>query len=136
MIRKLKVLGIAAVCIWMLTACSFGQKKTDKLRDLDFTVVSDDRLSEELKAILEDKKQNEFKITYTDDTYLYICIGYGEQQTGGYSISVRELYLTENAIYVDTDLMGPSAGEVIKESPSYPYIVIKIEYLDKTVVFQ
>lgn len=134
--KKWKVLGAVAICVWALTACTFGQKKTDKLRDLDFTVVSDDRLPEELKAILEDKKQNEFKITYTDDKYLYICIGYGEQQTGGYSISVRELYLTENAIYVDTDLLGPSATEVIKETLSYPYIVIKIEYLDKTVVFQ
>ncbi len=134
--KKLTLLWLAGIFLCLLGGCGFGQKKTAKLRDLDFTVVSDDRLPEELKSILEDKKQNEFKITYTDDKYLYICIGYGAQQTGGYSISVRELYLTENAIYVDTDLMGPSAAEVIKESPSYPYIVIKIEYLDKTVVFQ
>ncbi|MBQ8591273.1 MAG: protease complex subunit PrcB family protein [Lachnospiraceae bacterium] len=123
-------------CACLLCACSIGESKTEKLRDLDFTVVSDDRLPEELKAILEEKKQNEFKITFQDDKYLYICMGYGQQQTGGYSVSVKELYLTENAIYVDTDLLGPSASETIAKTPSYPYIVIKIEYLDKTVVFQ
>lgn len=134
--KRIRALCLICICITILTACSFKSTKTDKLRDLDFTVVSDDRLPEELKTILEDKKQNEFKITFTDDDYLYICMGYGEQQTGGYSITVKELYLTENAVYVDTDLMGPSASETITASPSYPYIVIKTEYLDKTVVFR
>lgn len=134
--KRIHSLLLIALSITLLTACSMRGTKTDKIRDLDFTVVSDDRLPEELKTILEDKKQNEFKITFTDDKYLYICVGYGAQQTGGYSITLKELYLTENAIYADTDLMGPSAAETVTETPSYPYIVIKTEYLDKTVVFQ
>ena len=134
--KKMKAFYVICICMCLLGACSFGQSKTDKLRDLDFTVVSDDRLPEELKTILEEKKQSEFKITFQDGEYLYICMGYGQQQTGGYSITVKELYLTENAIYVDTDLMGPSAAEKITETSSYPYIVLKTEYLDKTVVFQ
>ena len=50
---------------------------------------------------------------------------------------MNDLYLTENAIYVDTTLLGPQPGDtaVKKDTPSYPYIVLKTEFLDKPVVF-
>ena len=102
---------------------------------VEFTVVSEDRLPEELKEIVEGKKENAFKLTYADEGYLYICTGYGKQDSGGYSITVDSLYETDNAIYVNTNLLGPKAGSASGNSPSYPYIVIKVEFRDKTVVF-
>lgn len=136
MIKKIeKVFALFAVTALLLCGCQITEGKTEKLRDLEFTVVGEDRQPEELKKILEEKKAEEFKMTYTDQEYLYICIGYGEQPTGGYSITVNELYLTENAIYVDTNLIGPSPEEKGKEGVSYPYVVLKTECLDKTVVF-
>ena len=76
---------------------------------------------------IEEQKEEAMKLTYLEDEYLYIVKGYGMQDTGGYSISVKELYLTENAIYFLTDFHGPKKGEVVADSPSYPYIVIKLE---------
>ena len=40
-----------------------------------------------------------------------------------------------NAIYVDTNLIGPAPEEKGNAVESYPYIVIKIEFIDKPVVF-
>lgn len=125
---------IGMVCM-LLTGCGMTEEKTEKVRDLEFTVVGEDRQPEELKKILEEKKTEEFKMTYTDQEYLYICVGYGEQSTGGYSITVNELYLTENAIYVDTNLIGPSQEEKEKPGASYPYIVLKTEYQELSVIF-
>ena len=85
---------------------------------------------------MEEKKTESFKLTYEAEGSLYLCIGYGEQATGGYSISVAELYLSENAIYFDTNLIGPDPSETVSETVSYPYLVIRTEYLDKPVVFQ
>lgn len=134
--RKLAVFMLAVMLAVSVCGCEVTDDGEQKVRDLDFTVVSEDRQPEELKQIIEEKKNAEFKITYADQDYLYICIGYGEQQTGGYSIQVNELYLTNNAVYVDTSLIGPSPEESKKEGASYPYIVLKVEYLDKTVVFK
>ena len=67
---------------------------------------------------------------------MYLCTGYGEQPTGGYSIAVEELYLTENAVYIDTTLIGPSKGETLTEMPSYPWIVVMTEDLELPAVFQ
>ena len=63
-------------------------------------------------------------------------VGYGEQATGGYSISVNELYLTENSIVIDTELKGPEKGETVGVEKSYPYIAVQTEYLENPVIFQ
>ena len=47
------------------------------------------------------------------------------RRSGGYSVTVNELYETDNAIYVNTNLLGPKAGSSPGTSPSYPYIVLK-----------
>ncbi len=129
-------LGAQLLGIFLLGGCSVTENGGMKLRDLKFTLVGEERLPEELKALIEERKTKEFKFTYSDQESLYICIGYGEQSTGGYSIAVNELYLTDNAIYVDTNLLGPSAKEKENPAVSYPYVVIKTEFLDKNVVFE
>lgn len=121
---------------FLLAGCAITGEDKTKLRDLEFTVVSQDRLGEELLTLIEERKKEEFKFTYSDKENLYICIGYGEQVTGGYSIAVNQLYLADNAIYVDTNLIGPSAKDKENKGQSYPFIVIKTEFLDKSVVFE
>ena len=95
-----------------------------------------DRQPETGGRVLYEKKEEIFKLTYTDQENLYIAVGYGAQQTGGYSIAVNQCYLTKNAIYFDTTLMGPSKGEKVNQAKSYPYLVIRTKYSDKSVVFE
>ena len=100
--RKGKVFLTAALFLWafmarFLTGCSVEKADQDKVRDLEFTVVSEAELPEELAKLVAEKKAAPFKLTYSNDQGLYIAVGYGEQATGGYSIAVRELYLTENS---------------------------------------
>lgn len=131
-----KLVLILVICMIMVSGCTMEEENNEKLRDLEFTIVEESDIPEELLKIIDEKKNGEFKITYTDNESLYICVGYGEQKTGGYSIAVNELYLTSNAIYIDTNLIGPSKDEKISEALSYPYVVVKTEYMDKSVVFE
>ena len=133
--KKICLLVIVSIMAAMLSACGGETEKEENRNNLEFTVVSEDRLPDELKEILDQKKESAFKLTYADEGYLYICVGYGKQESGGYSVTVNELYETDNAIYVNPNLLGPKAGSSPGTSPSYPYIVLKIEFRDKTVVF-
>ena len=117
-----------------LCGCSLMSTEEVKLRDLDFTILGEELVPAELSAMIEERKTEAFKMTYSDNENLYICVGYGQQETGGYSITVDELYLTEEAVYVQTTLLGPDVSEKGSKSPSYPYIVIKTEYLDQPVI--
>lgn len=139
--RKRKIGILCMLCLLLaatalLSGCTYLSDERIKLRDLDFTVLSEEKIPEELKGIIEEKKTLPFQITYTDNQNLYICIGYGEQETGGYSIAVEELYLTDSNICVNTSLLGPEASEKGNKTPSYPYIVLKTEYLEQTVIFE
>ena len=120
----------------ILTGCSVEREDHDKVRDLNFTVVGEADIPEELRNLINEKKAAPFKLTYSNDKGLYIVVGYGEQPTGGYSIEVDDLYLTENAIVVDTELEGPEKGEPTGVAKSYPYIVILTENLENPVIFQ
>lgn len=135
---KGKVIQIAMVLLMMalMIGCSREQDKTQKLSDLKFTVLDKQQLPDELHSLVEEKKAEAFKLTFIDGDDLYICTGYGKQPTGGYSISITEMYETENAVYVHTNLLGPAPGEGIQKSPSYPYIVVKLKKTDKNVVFE
>lgn len=135
-IRLLITFGLLLLCAFSFTGCSLASSETTKLRDLDFTVVSEERLPEELKTLIEERKNTAFKLTYNDKEFLYICIGYGEQKTGGYSIAVNDLYLTDSSIHISTSLLGPGPEDKTSNATSYPYIVVKTEYLDKTVTFE
>ena len=130
--RQWKIIMTAVLGALLLTGCGLLSKENVKLRDLDFTVLSEEKIPEELKTVIAEKGTEPFQLTYSDNQNLYISIGYGEQKTGGYSIAVDALYLTDDAIHVSTSLLGPDiTGQ--KEGagkPSTPYIVLKTELLD------
>lgn len=137
--RRLKniiLLLMIVVNVLSLAACKTEDTDVKKLRDLEFTVVEDADLPGELKEIIDEKKENPFKLSYSNKDNLYIVVGYGKQNSGGYSISVEDLYLTSNAIYIDTNLIGPSQDDLVTQGVTYPYIVVKLEFLDKSVVFE
>lgn len=124
-----------AVCLF-LSSCSILEKKEEKVRDLTITPVPDSELPEELQTLIAQKMSAPFKMTYSTDENLYIAVGYGPQEGGGYSICVNELYLTGNSIVIDTELKGPENGEDKGTESSSPYIVVKTELLDLPVVFR
>jgi hypothetical protein len=125
----------------MITIIGFaGCKQEDtevkKIKDLEFTVVEDADLPGELKEIIDEKKEEPFKLSYSNKDNLYIVVGYGKQNSGGYSISVDELYLTSNAIYINTTLIGPSKEDMVSQGVTYPYVVVKLEFREERIVFE
>ena len=118
--------AVFVACIQLLGGCAI-REDTKKAEDLEFTVTQTAELPEALREQIEEKKEEAFTLTYSDNEYLYITRGYGEQETGGYSISVDACYRTKNTINVQTTLHGPKAGENVEKAPSYPFVVLKLE---------
>lgn len=128
-----------AVCILLcmtVTGCVTGPKNMQKIRDLEFTVLDREAIPEELELLIEENKDEPFKLTYADQGYLYIAEGYGARLTTGYSVKVNELYEAEDAVCIHTSLLGPEKGEETKEITTFPYVAVQLEYIEKDVVFQ
>lgn len=138
-LRRITILFMAVAVLMtsvLVMGCKITDINSDKVSELDFTVVEDKDLPIELKKLIDSKKENTLRMTYTTKDYTYIVVGYGTQETSGYSIKVNDVYLGKNAIYVDVSLMGPAADETVSETKTMPYIVLKIEKRDETVIFR
>ena len=61
--KKICLLVIASIMAVCFTACGKDTAEEQSRENLEFTVVSEDRLSDELKEILDQKKESAFKLT-------------------------------------------------------------------------
>ena len=132
--RRQSIWMLCLIPVFLLAGCGKGNGTGDR-EALDYEVVTEEEIPLELKTIIEDKKQAEFKLTYTCDGALYLVSGLGQQESGGYSISVKDLYLQGGSICLETESMGPTKEEAASKSPSCPYLVIKLQYREEPVVF-
>lgn len=128
---------IGAIAIFAIFGgCGIERTDDSKISDVEYEIVEEEDLPQELKEKIEEKKASDFKLTYEGDNYLYVVRGYGEQETGGYSIQILDFYLTKNAVIFDTNLIGPSKDETKNAAPSYPYLVVRMANPDKNVIFK
>lgn len=132
---KIKMCIIFVLGAFLLNGCTMEKENDKKIKDIEFTVLDPEDAPKELKDMIKEEKEQPFKLTLGEDGFLYIAEGYGKQASSGYSIEVTEVYEAENAIYIKTNLLGPEKGEKVTKKATYPYVVVKIEYNEKHVVF-
>ena len=140
MAKKIGQISLCMILTVILCACTKSSDMEKKIRDLDFTVVSTEDISEELQKHIDERKEEPFTLIYKDGEAMYLIAGYGRQSGGGFSIKVNDLYLGEQSVCVSTSLEGPDIGqnaenETEEEGVSFPYIVLKIETMDAPVIF-
>ena len=121
MAGKVWKISICMMLTVLLCACTGNDMMEKKVRDLDFTVVSAEDISEELKSHIDERKEETFTLIYRDGENMYLIVG-------------------EQSVCVSTSLEGPGSGkntesEIGAGTVSYPYIVIKLETLDAPVIF-
>ncbi len=129
--------GILLLAVsYILSGCTVTKIEEEKVQDIAYTIVSEVEQPQEVQLLIAENKQGKMKMSYTDQGLEYIIIGYGVQETSGYSIEVLEVYESANALYVTTNLLGPMSGEDVVELPTYPYVVICIEENEKPIVYE
>ena len=133
---KVSAFFIAVGLCVLLQGCKIENQEDKKIQDLDFTVLKEKEIPQDILTMIAAKKQEPFQFTKTSGPYTYLAVGYGKQKTSGYSIQVEDVYLGENAIYVKTALLGPKKDEAVSEIETFPYVVIKTEARDETVIFK
>ncbi|MCR5792839.1 MAG: protease complex subunit PrcB family protein [Lachnospiraceae bacterium] len=117
----------------LLQGCSAGKIQNEKIGDIDFTVVKEEDYPDEVKALIEKQKYEPFQSVFLDGAYMYVLVGYGEQNTTGYSIRIEGVYETPTSIVVDTNLLGPQPDAELTGENTFPLIVLKMKPSDKEV---
>lgn len=133
-IRVYMLLFTIMLPLLLSTGCE--REEDTKTSSIDFTVVTDSDIPKDLKKIIKERRKNPFELSYSDGSYLYVVKGYGKQQTTDYSIIVNDFYKSDDALIFDTELYGPKKDDKSSQTPSYPYIVVKTEYIENSIIFK
>lgn len=125
----------------IVMCCSLWGCSIEKVRAKDgvkpeYTVMKEEDFPDKVRELVEQNREKEFQMTYQDNGFLYLMKGYGKQETGGYSIQVQDLSLWDNAIHLETMLLGSEEGEELTGEPSFPCLVIKMKYREEPVIFE
>ena len=125
--RSMVLLLLIVVLAGSIWGCGRMRQKKEKEHGVEYTVLGEDQIPDEIRKVVDVKKQEEFQMTYQEEDMLYLLQGYGIQSSGGYSIRVE--------LHVKTKLIGPRGKDGGTEGISCPYLVIKVENRHKKVVF-
>lgn len=120
----------------IFSGCGTDTAEPKDKSNIEYTVVEDEDLPVELAKVIEKKKDKVLRLTYTTKDYTYIVVGYGKKDKTGYSIKVNGVYIGDGALYVDTNLIGPTENEQVNEVDTFPLIVIKVERREESVIFR
>lgn len=130
------LLGVIWWSLLFLSGCNFIRIEEEPRKPLEYSIVKNEDLPAELAALIQEKKAKAFQLTYQSEKDLFLIKGYGQQMSGGYSISVEELGVTSQAVFFRTQLIGPQDKKTAVSPPSYPYIVVKMAYRKEPVIFE
>ncbi|MCI7097399.1 MAG: protease complex subunit PrcB family protein [Lachnospiraceae bacterium] len=135
--KALILLVIVIACGFVFWACS-SDSRPEKTGDISYTVVPENEVPEELLKLIDERRETEFRLSFSEGENLYLVVGYGRQETGGYSIQIKDLYLAGDVIYLDTELLGPLPEETAdtKDSTAAPWLAVKMQQMDKTIYFE
>ena len=136
--KSIKIVYVVMVFLLAIQigGCGGNYKESENGMNLEYTVLGETKIPEELLNQIEEKKAEGFELTYRDNEYLYIAKGFGEQKTSGCSISVTNLTSENQTIYFESKLVIPQENENVNSVSSFPYIVIKTELIEFPVVFR
>lgn len=130
----LAMLGVFLLSVLM--GCRIEETNEEKIKDLDYTICDESKLPDALVDLIQEKRKEPFKLTYRTRDYLYIVVGYGAQDRTDLNVLLTELYLTQNAIFVDTELVAVDDTTLEDNMVSYPWIAVKCELYDVQIIFR
>lgn len=129
---------IMAGILMLLCFCGGCQKieGEEKRQEIKYTVCPEGHLPKALQKTLENRKKTAGTFSYKNSMYTYLVVCYGPQKYSGYSIQVEECKKGEKTLYLRTQLIGPSAGDPVVETETYPWIVVRCEKTDAVCVIE
>ena len=121
----------------LISGCNFIRIEEEPRKPLEYSIVKNEEIPDRTGCPDTGEKENEFQLTYQCEKDLFLVKGYGEQMSGGYSISVERTGVDfPGCFFPDNCCWGHQNEKITISPPSYPYIVVKTEYRKEPVIFE
>ena len=127
---------ILAALALSVAGCGITRTEGGEREAAEYTVLGVDAVPPEVEKVITQQQGREFRMTYKSGGYLYLLRGYGPQESGGFSVQVEEVSVSDTALYFRTRLLGPAEEEQKKGESSEPWLVVKTEDPGVPVIFE
>ena len=98
--------------------------KKEQGQAVKYEICSGKNMPERLQKIIEERKKKPGTFAYKNSKYTYLVVCYGEKSYSGYSVRVEQCWKDKEQLYLETQLIGPAAGEEVVETLTYPFFVV------------
>jgi hypothetical protein len=106
--------------------------KTPEINTISYSTVSLESLSENARELIDEIKVQRGYMLLDNKKFdlpndnIYVFMGSGEKNTGGYSIMVDSIQQSKNLITIVVKEEAPQKDAVVTQVISYPYTIVKI----------
>jgi len=137
LMRAVCFLFLFFLMIFLTVSCKKMREK-EVPKAIKFEICEETELPNELKWMIDERKEKEFQLIYENSSYCYMAAGYGKQKREGYAVEIKDFYETEEKIVLDTILKSRNKQEKrnYEKKDVCPYIVIRCSRIEKPVVFK
>lgn len=125
--RKIYLLVLTIICIFIFTGCNSGEL----VKDVDYYVRG-----EFTGKYLDTKKRGYYIDTLNQPNapYFYI-ICMGEKNTGGYDLKIKEVNKLEDKTEIIVEEIEPDAGDIVTMAFTSPTVIVEFpEYQENIVI--
>ena len=99
--------------------------KREQGQAVNYEICAEKNIPERLQKILEERKKQPGTFAYKNSKYTYLVVCDGEKPYSGYSVRVEQCWKDKEQLYLQTQLIGPAAGEEVIEAITYPFLVVR-----------
>ena len=75
---KAVLLGVILWSLLLISGCNFIRIEEEPRKPLEYSIVKNEEIPAELAALIQEKKKNEFQLTYQCEKDLFLVKGYGD----------------------------------------------------------
>ncbi len=125
-ITMILIIAIAAGLVKFIPKLVF---KNDK--EVVYMVLEEEQIPEKIHEILPKYKMLERALAAKVDNQVYVIVTRGQKLTAGYDVNIEKLELVEEEeetrLIVHATFKDPKPNDVVTQSMTHPYAVIKTE---------
>ncbi len=137
-VKRVMLAAVVLLLLMMVISCGEKQKPKrtyESMQDAVYEIVSGSDVPHKVNEKIFKERDKGFGFSYRDNEGMYIAFGFGRQNTGGFSIQLAAVKENEDEILIEAKLIAPAPEEVVSTSPSYPYMILKMDNTEKNVEF-
>ncbi len=135
MLKRLFLVAILAVAVVFAYGCGEAENGEETVEPVEPIEIKEEEIPEEIRAWIEDSRDQFGGRARVHNGLLYILVTYGEKPTGGYVVEIEDIEKQGDTLVVTAEFTEPGEDDIVTQALTYPYDLAVVEETELPVDF-